>query len=242
MKTLVSFSLFIFYFVLNLNSQPPTYDDLIILHADGNFEKLIKESTKYSEKENSKNDAIVYYWLAKGYYKISFVADRDEDYKNAFKDCFTAIGKCLGKDKDGKVLAENAEFFSEVKKTLIETIRNDLDAKDYRKAAGWASKVYKITPNDIGAKYLEGACKFRVQDKGGANALWKESETLLSKIKSVENFKSEDLELFRIGVLETVECYLAMKQVEKAKTLMGKVAQWFQNDEIFKAKYDTIIN
>jgi hypothetical protein len=45
-----------------------------------------------------------------------------------------------------------------------------------------------------------------------------------------------------MGVIATADCYVKGRQVEKAKALMGKVAQWFENDEDFKAKYDEIVN
>lgn len=229
-------------FVLVAKAQSPTFDDLLILFADGNYPKLIKETTKYADKEDSKNDPVVYYWMAKGYYKISFIADRDEDYKNAFKDCFTAASKCIKKDKSGKFVEEHAEFFSEIKTTLVETIRNEVDAKDYRKAFGWITKVYKIAPEDVGAKYLEGACKYRASDKGGANASWKEAGKLLEKITTIEKYNPEDKLLLKMGILETAEAYVAMRQVDKAKELLGKVAQWYEGDESFKARYDEIVN
>lgn len=224
------------------NAQPPVYDDLLILFADGNYPKLIREATKYTEKDETKNDALVYLYLAKGNYKISFVADRDEEYKNAFKDAIGALGKCFAKDKDGKVKADHEAFISEVKRTLLEMITNDVEAKDYRKAAGWANKIYKISPGNVGAKYLEGACKFQTADKGGANAFWKEADKQLAAIKDFENYSAEDKELLKIGIFETANCYIAMKQVEKAKTLLNKVAQWYEKDASFKEKYDAIVN
>lgn len=241
MKKLIA----IFYLmsmVFQANAQPPTFDDLLILFADGNYPKLIKETAKYAEKDDAKNFPEVFYWMAKAQYKISFIADRNEDYKNAFKDCFGSISKCIKKDKSGTFYKEHREFFSDVKKTLVEMIKNDLEAKDYRKAAGWIQKAYKINPTDMAAKYLEGACKFRVQDKGGANALWKESEKLLAATKSIDDWMDEDKELFKISMFETAECYIAMRQPEKARDLLGKVAQWYEGDEDFKAKYDAIVN
>jgi tetratricopeptide (TPR) repeat protein len=241
MKKLVSLILFTFL-LGSFNAQPPIFDDLLILFADGNYPKLIREANKYAEKDATKNNPLVYLYMAKGFYKISFVADRDEEYKNAFKDTFSALGKCLAKDKDGKIREENAEFFQMVKRTLIETITNDVESKDYRKAAGWANKVYKISPNDVGAKYLEGACKFQTADKGGANAFWKEADKLLKEIKDFSALMPEDKELLKIGVFETANCYLTMKQIEKAKTLLNKVAQWYEGDSSFKEKYDQIVN
>lgn len=225
-----------------LNAQPPTYDDLLILFADQNYEKLIKECIKYSEKDESKNDPLVYLYLSKGYFKISSVADRDEEYKNAYKETFGAIGKFIKKDKSGTMYQEHIEFFTDVKKSLLEAIINEMEAKDYRKASGWVSKVYKMVPTDIGAKYLEGACKYRLADKSGANALWKEADKLVAAVTTTENMTKEDKELLKLGVFETAQCYIDMRQPDKAKTLLGKVAQWFENDPSFKKRYDEVIN
>ncbi|MBI2257623.1 MAG: hypothetical protein HYU67_01855 [Flavobacteriia bacterium] len=233
-----------FIFICQLGwfySQPPQFDDLLILFADGNYPKLIRESIKYSEKDATKGDPLVYLYLAKGYYKISFVADRDEEYKNAFKDCLGAIGKCIGKDKDGKIREEHHEFISQLKQTLLETIINDIDAKDYRKASGWANKVYKVSPNDIGAKYLEGACKYQSGDKGGANAFWKEADKLFTGIKDFSTMTPEDKELLKLGIYETAQCYMAMRQAEKAKTLVNKFSKHFEGDASFKEKFESFM-
>lgn len=223
-------------------AQAPDYNDLVILFADGNYPKLVREADKYTQKEETKNDPAPYFWMAKGLYKLSFDNGRSEEFKNAFKDAINALGSCRKKDKDQSFYAANQEFFEEVKGTLIETIENDLEAKDFRKAAGWATRVYKLSPNDVGTKFLEGACKYRNADKGGANANWKEAEKILATMGEDPQLSENDLALLRIGVIQTAECYIAAKQVDKAKALLSKVAPWFEGDELFKAKYDELAN
>ena len=241
MKKLLSL-MFILAFFTNLKAQPPVYDDLLILYADGNYPKLIKMCKKYATKDNSKKDPLVYLYLAKGYFKISFDADRDEEFKNAYKDVFGAASKCRKKDKDSSVFVKHREFFSEIKMTLVEAIENELDAKDYRKAAGWVRKVYKLEKNELGSKYLEGACKYRAGDKGGAKALWKQADLILKGITSLDGKYPEDLALLKMGLFETAECYVKMRQPDKAKLLLGKFAQWFEKDRDFKQRYDDIVN
>ncbi|MFN5910701.1 MAG: hypothetical protein ACK45H_05135, partial [Bacteroidota bacterium] len=63
---------------LTLNAQPPKYDDLKILYADANYEKLVKVAENYSLKEELKKDALPFLWLAKGLYKISLSGTDDE--------------------------------------------------------------------------------------------------------------------------------------------------------------------
>jgi hypothetical protein len=89
---------------------------------------------------------------------------------------------------------------------------------------------------------MEGACKFRNADKGGANACWKETDKKIAALETIENWSPADVQFFKMGVIQTAECYVSSRQVDKAKTLLGKVAQWFEEDEEFKAKYDEIVN
>ncbi len=223
-------------------AQPPEYNDLRILFADANYEKLISQATKYTEKESTKNDALPYLWLSKGLYGISQKGEKDEIYKNAFKESIGALGNFRKKDKDGSLYQENIEYVDKLKTAVLESVMNEIDAKAYKKAVPMLTKYYKISPDDIGAKYLEAACKFRDADKSGANTIWKECEKKIAAMDGLGNMTETDKLLFKTGVLQTAECYISSKQVEKAKTLLNKVKQWFEDDEEFMAKYDELVN
>lgn len=227
---------------LSLNAQAPNYDDLKILYADGNYEKLVKSAENYTLKDDLKKDPIPFIWLAKGLYKISLSGTDNEKFKNAYKDATAALSKALKNDKDGTKLIDHVEFVNEFQLSMVTIIENDLSAKDYNKAGGWVLKYYKITKNPVGAKFLDGASKYRKADKGGANTAWKEADAMLTKITSIDDWSEADKKILQMGVLQTAECYLASKQREKAKTLLNKVAQWFEDDAEFKEKYDEIVN
>lgn len=223
-------------------AQSPEYNDLIILFADANYEKLIREATKYTESDKTKNDALPYLWLSKGLFGISKKGDKDEIYKNAFKESISALGSFRKKDKDGSLWQANLEYVDQLKGAVMEAVMNEIDAKLYKKAVPIITKYYKISPDDLGAKYLEAACKFRDADKGSANTIWKECEKKLAGLTTIEGWGEVDKALFKVGVLESAECYVSSKQVDKAKTLLNKVAQWYEGDEEFKTKYDALVN
>lgn len=225
-------------------AQPPDYSDLLVMFADGSYDKLVKNAENYTMKESTKNDALPFYWLAKGLYAMSKDAEytSQEKYKNAYKDAITAIGKFHRKDKDGSIFREYREFFSEFKKSMVEIIENELSTKNYAKAYSWIIKVPKVSPSDIGSIYLTGVCKFQQGDKSGASTSWKEADAALAKITSVEDWNDEDLRLLAVGVIETAECYVNSRRVDQAKTLLNKVFKWLEDDEDFKSRYDAIIN
>lgn len=221
-------------------AQAPGYEDLIILFADGKYEKLITEATKYTEKEATSKDPLPYLWLSKGLYAISQKGEKDEIYKNAFKESLGALGNFRKKDKDGSLFAANMDFVEKLKSAVLEEISGSLDAKQYKKVIPVLMKYYKIMPDDVGGKYLEGACKFRDADKGGANTVWKVAEQKLNAITSIENWSDTDKAFLKIGVFQAAECYIASKQSAKARTLLDKVAPWFEADDEFKEKYDAL--
>jgi len=228
-----------------LKAQPPIYDDLRILYADGNYDKLVRAASGYNERDKTKGDALPYLWLGRGLYKIQASNNSEEQYKNAYKDAIGAVGRSIKLDKSGDLQEEYKEFYDEFKLSLVDRIKNDLSggtANDYKKASAWVVKYYKLDMQSIGAKYLEGACKFRNNDKGGATAAWKDADAKFSKVTSIDGWSEADVELLKQGIIHSVDCLVSIKQGEKAKTMLGKAKQWYEDDEEFMAKYDAIVN
>ncbi|MDR0803339.1 hypothetical protein [Fluviicola sp.] len=224
-----------------LVAQAPEYNDLRILYADGTYEKLVRASEKYALNDKTKSDALPHMWMARGLYKVSLSGTDDEKYKNAYKEAIGELGKSIKYDKSGDVQTEYAEFYDEFKNSLVEMIKNEIETPDYKKAATWVLKYYKINLSSIGAKYLDGVCKYRNSDKGGANTAWKEAETLLKSVSDISSWPKAEQDLLMMGVLQTAECYVSSKQVDKAKATLEKVAQWYEGNEDFKTKYDEIV-
>jgi hypothetical protein len=120
----------------------------------------------------------------------------------------------------------------------LEQVTNEIDAKAYKKATPILAKYYKISPEDVGAKFIEAACKYRDGDKSGANTIWKETDKKMSALNNLDEFGEVDKMFFRTGVFETVECWINSKQIDKAKKLLDKVAPWFEDDEEYKTRYE----
>jgi hypothetical protein len=222
-------------------AQAPNYDDLRILYADGNYDKLIRSAENYSTNEKTKKDALPHFWLGRGLYSVSLSGTDEEKYKNAFKESVNSIGKAIKLDKSGEVLQEYDDFLTEYKTAIVERIRNDIDDPKVKNSA-WVVKYYKMDPNSVGTKYVEGYFKYKNADKTGANTLWKDADTKLKAISSIEGWDEPDVELLKMGVLATASMYKSSKQVDKARALLGSVKQWYEEDDEFMSKYDEIVN
>lgn len=242
MRTL--FILFIgFFYSFGAFAQPDTgYDDLKILFADENYEKLVRQCEKYMEKDDTKKDPLPYLWMTKALYAIDISGSDNDNFKNAFKDGISYLGKCFKYDTDGMVQDEHSDFIDEFSMACVERITNDISAEDFRKAYGWTVKYKKIARNEAGVLFMEGALKFRNGDKGGANTAWKDGNKLLDETTSIEDWAKADVRLLRQGVIESANAMVAGRQLDKAKDLLNKVAPWFEEDENFKEAYDAIVN
>ena len=234
--------LLLFFFHTFSYAQAPEYSDLKILFADGKYEKLVAAADKYAQKEDLKKDPFPNMWLSKGLYKISLNPTDDEKFKNAYKDAISALAKSMKTDKDSSCMNEHKEYVDELQMSVYNRVADAISADKFKDAAGWASKYIKITTHIIGPKMIDGAGKFKAADKGGAATIWKECDKLLANITDLESWSEADKGFFRIGVLQTAECYIAGRQKEKAVDLLNKVAPWFEGDEEFKTRYDEIVN
>lgn len=226
-------------------AQPPNYDDLKVLYADGNYEKLAKVASGYTESDKTSKDVLPYIWLAKGLYKISLSGVEDERFKTAYKDAIMYLKKGISYDlkyNDGSTIAENREFIDLFQASLMETVDNDVSTGNFKKAYGWAVKYKTITVNPVGANYMMGACKYRDQDKATARTLWQEADAQLAKITGIDDWSEADRKMLKVGILHSAAAMKDGRQLDQAKALLNKAAQWFEEDEDWKERYDEIVN
>lgn len=244
MKNFLASICFLFTSFLSF-SQAPNYDDLKVLFADGNYEKLAKVASGYTESEKTAKDVLPYIWLAKGLYKISLSGTDDEKFSNAYKDAIMYLKKGVSYDikyNDGATIADEREFMDEFQASLMEVVDNDISTGNYKKAYGWAIKYKTITLNVAGANYMMGACKYRDQDKTTARTLWLEAEAQLKEVTGLDSWGEADRKMLKLGILHTAAAMKDGRQMDQARALLNKAAQWFEEDEDWKERYDEIVN
>ena len=87
-----------------------------------------------------------------------------------------------------------------------------------------------------------GACKYNDQDKPTARTLWQDGSKLLDELKTTEGWSEADLKIFKLGLLSSAEGLQKTRQGDKAKALLNRTAQWFEEDEDWQERYDEIVN
>lgn len=223
-------------------SQPDDYDDLLIYFADGNYEKVVDKAQKYFSKDNTKNDALPYLWSAKANFEMSKDQQYDEDFPKAFNNAISFAGKALKKDKKGIIYDEHKVFYTDLKTAVVEDIKNLVEGGEYSKLRGSVLKLQRLDPNDVGSYYLLAAAFYQIKDKSSAKIKLKEGQARLDAVESTDDWRDIDKEVLRIGIIEYANYLVQVRQIDKAKEVLGMVKQWFENDEIFMMKYDEIVN
>lgn len=221
------------------------YNDLKILFADGNYEKLVREAEKYTESDKTKYDADPYFWAAKALYKISLSGTTDDDYSNAYKDGITFLSKGMKYDikkNDGAAMLEFNQIIEDYRLSLYMRISNEIGVASYKKAYAWAVKYKKISDEACGINFVIGACKYNDGDRSTARTAWVEAEKLIGELSGVDSWSEGDRKMLKLGVLETAKTHKANQQKDKAKEILNKAAQWFEEDDDWKAQYDEIVN
>jgi len=244
MKNFLASICFLFISFLSF-AQPPQYDDLKVLFADGNYEKLAKVASGYTESDKTTKDILPYIWLAKGLYKISLSGTDDEKFSTAYKDAIKYLKKGLSYDlkyNDGSTFADEREFLDEFQASLMEVVDNDISTGNFKKAYGWAIKYKTITVNVVGANYMMGACKYRDQDKTTARTLWQEADAQLKEVSGIDTWSEADKKMLKLGILHAAAAMKEGRQMDQARAVLNKAAQWFEEDDDWKERYDEIVN
>ncbi|MCO5268645.1 MAG: hypothetical protein M9897_07110 [Brumimicrobium sp.] len=235
------FALTLIFFASSWTFAQGSYDDLVIIKADKNWDKLIKTAEKYTLSNSTKNDPTPYYYLAYGLYKISFIGDRDEKYKNAYKDAYNAIGKMIMLDKSGDVSAKFENFIEEMKMSLLELTQNELDVKQYPRAFGWGMRFYKFGRSYAPAYYLDAALRYRRGDRTTANIKWQDGEKLLNQL-NVSKLTDADKKILMTGLYESADALKDDRQMDGARKMLNLGAPYFENNKEWKELYDKIVN
>ena len=242
MKNTLYVLICLFFSSLLIAQEEGKYDDLVILYADAKYEKVIATAEKYCQKEDNKKDAEPYMWMAKAFYKISLSGTIPEGFQNSYKSASKSLAKAFKLDKDSTCFEKNDDFIYEFQASIEERLLNDLSSEEYKKASGWAQQYSKVTYYSVGADLLVASVKFRSGDKTGAKTLLAKCDQQIDLIDNLAHWSDSDVSIFKHGVIQAAECYVAARHLEKAQALLDKVIGWYLDDEEFNLRLKEILN
>ena len=180
-------------------AQPPEYGDLVVLFADGKYDKLIKKCQKYMDKSDTKSDAIPYIYMANAYFEISkdqTWMQKDPTYKRAYGNSLRYAAQFRKKVDRMKEAGERKRLIKEYRPFLLElkaAVMEDVDLymhgekPSYSKAAAELKRVVTFAPDDAGAWLLKAVCTYKSGNKSGAKMDFEQANTLLDSLNFAED-------------------------------------------------------
>lgn len=225
-----------------VSAQPPTYDDLLIMFADEDYDKCLKKAERYTQKDDTKRDPLPYLYLSKCNFAISKDAEWKEKYPDAYKDAFSYAGRARRNDRDSTMYEEHRDYFSELKKSALEEILNLMDGENYGRALGSIFKVRMFAFEDVGSLFMLGACYLEKNNGSKAFEMYNDGMKELEKIKSLDGWRSEDVVFLKKGIIYYSQSANRNYMQDNAKKAINAGYQWFQEDDEYQQVYDELIN
>jgi hypothetical protein len=246
MKNKILFLLFSITGFLSFG-QAPKYDDLKILFADAQYEKLVKDAEKYVNKPDLAEDPIPNVYLSMGLYKISFTSLVEENaaFADAREASFEALGVAIELDKNGTKLDDHAAYIDEVQSYIMEVISNEIELESYSKAATYIKTYAKVSKNaKAAAKLYEGYAKYlkTPDDPSSAESAWEKAVKMLTKdsLNDPSNWTKNDLLMAKYGLLGTLKSMIALENIDSVDLLMEYYKPIFREDEEFLTELEKI--
>ena len=248
-------------------AQPPEYQDLVILFADGKYDKCISKSTKYKEKDT--RAPLPHLYLSKAYFEISkdqSWIQKDPVYKRAYGNALKFAASFVKKDKEKAFQNERdvIEYFEVLKGSVLETVESHMyDAKPkYSKAISELKRLVTFAPDDAGAWLLKAVCNTKNKVRKAAQEDFEMANKILEnlnfkqdvmhmdaseKLSDIEDWKKEVMHnssarSLMVGIMEAAKLLNTDRRQDDAKKLMNTGFQWFENHEDYKALYNEIVN
>lgn len=229
-------------FIAPMANAQEEYDDLLILYVDGEYEKLIKKSEKYTENSDTRRDPRPYLYLAKAYYGMSKDEKYAEEYPKAFRDALKYASRYSRKDEDRLYWGVNAEFINELRAEAMR--EGDLYvSSDDRRGLSKAARIYRylvdIDPTDPGASMMYAAILYKINRRGEADLLVRETAPTLPNV-DVGRMSEDQKEMLKFGVIHYARYLKEEGMLDSARTTMDIVTPYFPEDNEFRLAQEEI--
>ncbi len=250
-------------------AQPPDFQDLVILYADGKYDKCIDKCLKYKDKDATRKEPMPYFYMSMCFYEISkdqSWVQKNEAYKKAFNDAIKNAAVFSKKDRE-KAYQKEPEvvaYYEELKGAILEDVDGHLHGEKpkYSKAASELKKLHTFAPDDAGALILKGVCENLNRNRTEARLNLQDGRKLLStlnfkedvmhmnadeELSDIEDWEKElevkhTARLLMYSLIEAAKMYDKGNQKEVAIDYINIGKQWFENVKEYMEVYNSIVN
>lgn len=221
------------------------YSDLFDLFSLDKHEKCIKAASKYTEKEDSENDAEPYLYLSMSNYQLAKkMVEKGKSDSTSIREALVNAAKYLEKDRDKKLYKPNKWYLREL--TDLAAAKGDTyyKAKKFGSCADLFAGLLAMEPENAGYQLMMGMCTDMngFKDKGrkdvvaALNTLKAESEKPDFKIP--QRIKP----LMAMMVIDYVDFLYKRNRFEESKSTIADAKVFLGDEKRVVGKYNIMNN
>ena len=245
MKYLLPF-IFLSFYSTALFAQEHTYDDLLILYVDEEYEKCIRKAERYTSKSDTRRDALPYLYLSKCYHEMS----KDEKYtsqdewKRADREALKYAVRYRKKDKHDEFFKAHEDYWRELNTYAMDAGMSWLEQGNVSKARMIFNRMVGYDPGNPGAWQMLALCQsMNRQHREAEESMEKFHEALAAaeqKDPELRYLSSDQFKLMKNAMILHSEYLTENGMADSARTVMDLGVAHFEEDPEFRSLYQEL--
>lgn len=236
--------LFFFAFlpILPSTAQKGVYDDLLVLYVDEEYEKCIFKADRYTQKDDTRRDALPFLYLSMCYHEMSKLEKFTsmDEYKYASRDALKYAVKYRKKDKNLEFFRNYEDYWAELNTVAMDGGFYYMDTKSFSKAKRQFQRMVGYDPANAGAWQMLALAQAKMNLQRDFAESLKKYEEALAAIPDMDRLPEDQKRLLRTSMIRTAEHYLEKGMRDKASATLEPGKDQFMENPEFKSLYDTL--
>lgn len=244
---LLLFAVCIFTSPLFSQEKKEKFDDIINLFIDEKYDKCFDRAYGYTQSEKDKRHPLPYVYCSMSAFEMSRSEEFMEQFPKALRDAMKYAVKFRKKDDKFKkknpesdFLSEYEDYFTDLRKTMIEAAEGDFDGEAYTKALKYYKYLTGMDPNDHAAWFMKGLCEMKNRASSEALKTWAIAEKDFNGEATIEEMSDEQKTLMKFYLIRRSEYAIDSGDSGTAKELMEMGKNVFEHDKEFMSYYNDI--
>ena len=224
-------------------AQRGVYDDLLILYVDEDYEKCIDKAERYTDKDETRRDALPFLYLSMCYHEMSKQEKytSQPDYKYAERDALKYAVKYRKKDKNLEFFNNYEDYWAELNTVAMDGGFYYMDTQGYSKAKRQFQRMVGYDPMNAGAWQMLALSQFKMNLQRDATESLKHYDEALAGITDMDRLAKDKQRLLRTSMIRAAEYYMEKGERDKARLVLEPGKDLFMGNAEFKSLYNEVV-
>ncbi|MCB0792470.1 MAG: hypothetical protein H6595_03430 [Flavobacteriales bacterium] len=219
-----------------------SYDDLLVLYVDENYEKCIFKAERYTERDATRRDPLPYLYMSMCFHEISKMDKYtdDPDFKNAGRDALKYAEKFRKKDKENAYFAQYEDYWEELNAAAMGVGFMYLEEGSYSKAKREFDRMTGYDPENAGAWLMLALSQMKMNLMRDAEESLVQFRHTYAKMGDHDRLSPDRKRLLREALIRYAEQLDNKGMRDSARTTLALGAEDFMDNAEFKALHDEL--